>query len=54
MDTNNSEATTSGEATTISGDLGEQWQLQLQLQLQPESRKRIITKMYGFFPYIIT
>ena len=54
MDTNNSEATTSGEATTISGDLGEQWQLQLQLQLQPESRQRIITKMYGFFPYIIT
>ncbi|XWS20497.1 hypothetical protein CRYUN_Cryun31cG0105800 [Craigia yunnanensis] len=41
MDTNNSEATTSGEATTVSGELGEQWQL----QLQPELRQRIVTKI---------
>ncbi|XWS16509.1 hypothetical protein CRYUN_Cryun34aG0094500 [Craigia yunnanensis] len=41
MDTNNSEATTSGETTTVSGDQGEQWQLHLQL----ESRQRIVTKI---------
>ena len=48
MGTNNWEATTSGEATIVSDDLTEQW------QLQPESRQRIVTKMYEFFFYIIT
>ncbi|EOY25956.1 hypothetical protein QUC31_011865 [Theobroma cacao] len=41
MDTNNSEATTSGEATTVTGDPRELWQL----QLQPESRQRIVNKI---------
>ncbi|XWS11743.1 hypothetical protein CRYUN_Cryun37aG0026300 [Craigia yunnanensis] len=41
MDTNNSEATTSGEATIVSDDLTEQ----RQFQLQPESRQRIVTKI---------
>ncbi|XP_021298510.1 mediator of RNA polymerase II transcription subunit 15a [Herrania umbratica] len=41
MDTNNSEATTSGEATTVVGDQRELWQL----QLQPASRQRVIAKI---------
>ncbi|WRX27305.1 Mediator complex subunit 15, partial [Theobroma cacao] len=41
MDTNNSGATTSGEATTVTGDPRELWQL----QLQPESRQRIVNKI---------
>ncbi|XVE60442.1 hypothetical protein DITRI_Ditri05aG0128900 [Diplodiscus trichospermus] len=41
MDTNNSEATTSGAANTVPDDLRGQWQL----QVPPESRQRIVSKI---------
>ncbi|XVE60438.1 hypothetical protein DITRI_Ditri05aG0128800 [Diplodiscus trichospermus] len=41
MDTNNSEATTNGEANTVPDDVRELWHL----QLPPGSRQRIVNKI---------